>query len=161
MITTRLSIPEDAAFLHACYQEPGVLRGFPMSTEAEVEDSIRFWMYHAQNGAGLSALVDGKVAGMIVLNIQSFGKFSPTCLFSLIVDKAFRKQGVGTLLVEKAEILAKEQFHIEILHLEVYEGNTPAIRLYERLGYSYYGTQKKFIKDDGAYLDKVLMEKKL
>jgi putative acetyltransferase len=55
---------------------------------------------------------------------------------------------------------AKNQFKIEILHLEVYAGN-PAIRLYERMGFKEFGRQPKFIKMDGEYIDKVMMQKEL
>ena len=59
-----------------------------------------------------------------------------------------------------AEKLAKEEFHIELLHLEVYEGN-PAIRLYERFGFVKYGEHPHFIKEEGRYLSKILMQKLL
>ena len=55
---------------------------------------------------------------------------------------------------------AKNHFKIEILHLEVYQGN-PAIRLYERLGFKEFGRQPKFIKIGGEYLDKIMMQKEL
>ena len=61
---------------------------------------------------------------------------------------------------ETVRQLAKERFKIEFLHLEVYEGN-PAIRLYERLGFEKYGFQRAFVKDEGKYLGKILMQKYL
>ncbi|NGX26957.1 MAG: hypothetical protein K940chlam6_00884, partial [Chlamydiae bacterium] len=48
----------------------------------------------------------------------------------------------------------------EMLHLEVYETN-PAINLYRRLGFTEFGIQKKFIKEDGRYMGKIFMERPL
>ena len=55
---------------------------------------------------------------------------------------------------------AKNQFHIEVLHLEVYAGN-PAMRLYERMGFKEFGRQPKFIKIGEEYIDKIMMQKEL
>ena len=71
-----------------------------------------------------------------------------------------RGKGVGKALVEQLMKHAKEKFKIEILHLEVYEGN-PAKRLYERLGFTPFGCQTRFIKEDGKYIAKIFMQKKL
>ena len=56
--------------------------------------------------------------------------------------------------------LPKNNFDIELLHLEVYEGN-PAIHLYQRLGFVQYGYQRHFIKQNGQYLGKIMMQKAL
>lgn len=47
---------------------------------------------------------------------------------------AFRRQGVGTALMEQARIFAAEK-GFEVLTLSV-AANNPAVRLYERLGFS-------------------------
>ena len=53
---------------------------------------------------------------------------------------------------------AKHTFGIQLLHLEVYEGN-PAYNLYYRLGFRKYGKHEKFLKEaDGSYHSKVLMQ---
>jgi ribosomal protein S18 acetylase RimI-like enzyme len=97
---------------------------------------------------------------MSTLYIQPFKKLVHTCLFSIIVSEKHRNLGVGTALLEDLMVLAKEKFQIEILHLEVYEGN-PAKRLYDRLGFKEFGCQKHFIKDQGEYIAKIFMQKYL
>ncbi|OGN54000.1 MAG: hypothetical protein A2098_03310 [Chlamydiae bacterium GWF2_49_8] len=72
-----------------------------------------------------------------------------------------RGKGIGRRLLKEIEELAKEMFQIEILHLEVYEGN-PAIHLYERAGFKRYGIEKHFIKEkEGQYRAKIMMQKEL
>ena len=49
---------------------------------------------------------------------------------------------------------------VEILYLEVY-GVSPAVRLYERLGYREYGRLPGGIKYRGEYVDRVSMYKRI
>ncbi len=151
---------EDASYLQAWLSEPGVLRWFPMIDAREVEDAVRIWVGYSKMLAGLTAEWEGKPCGMANLYIQPYKKLKHTSLFSIIVDQQYRNKGVGQALILELERWAKEKFAIEILHLEVYEGN-PARRLYERLGYKYSGEQRHFIKEDGKYATKVFMQKEL
>ena len=65
------------------------------------------------------------------------------------------------MLMKSIIHLAKTQFKIEVLHLQVYDGN-PAIRLYERFNFKEFGKQMRFIKElDGAYVARILMELEL
>lgn len=160
-VVIKTSEKRDTESLSLWFKEPGILSGFPMCNDTEVEDSIRLWSYHIDMGAGLTAWIGGERVGMLVLYINPFKKLAHTCLFSIVVNPAFRKRGVATLLIQTAEKVAKEKFGIEILHLEVYEKNEKAYRLYQKLGFIPYGKQKHFTKENGAYLDKVLMQKKL
>lgn len=159
-ISVRDADPEDAVNLKQWLLDPEILRWFPMDNENEVEDSVRIWVSYAKQKAGLTALVDGKPAGMANLYIQPFKKFAHQCLFSIIVQSSQRGKGIGTVLLSELIKTAKERFNVEILHLEVYDGN-PAIRLYERLGFKYYGRHAKFIKIGDTYIDKILMQREL
>jgi putative acetyltransferase len=98
---------------------------------------------------------------MTVLYEQTFQKLAHTCLLSIIVSQEYRNRGIGTALLEELEKLAKNTFHIEILHLEVYEGN-PAKKLYERMGFTPFGRHASFAKEsDGSYRAKIFMQKNL
>jgi len=157
----RRTEPQDASFLKEWLSDPKILYGFPMEGEKEIEDSVRIWMSYAEKGYGLTALLNGIPVGIAVLYIQPFEKLVHTCLFSVIVSPDARGKGIGTALLENLENLAKYTFTIEILHLEVYEGN-PARRLYERLGFVPFGRHEGFAKEnDGTYRAKISMEKKL
>lgn len=159
-LTIRQAREDDTADLKRWLLDPAILKWFPMVNEREVDDAVRIWISYARIGAGLTAEWNGKACGMFNLYIQPFKKLSHTCLFSIIVDEKFRGKGIGAALLEEGEKLAREKFGIEILHLEVYEGN-PAKRLYERMGFVAYGLHQHFIKEDGKYLSKTFMQKNL
>lgn len=156
----RLAIEEDLPHLKTWLKQEGVLRYFPMINEREIDDALRIWVEYIKMGAALTCLIDDKPVGMANLYIQTFECQKHQCLFSIVVDEKARGKGVGTALMQELMKLAKEKFGIEILHLEVYDGN-PARRLYERLGFKEYGVHPAFLKEDGKYINKVMMEKEL
>lgn len=156
----RFTVPEDAPLLTEWLSEPNILRWFPMIDAREIEDAVKIWIGYAKYEAAITALWDGEPCGMSTLYLQPYKKFAHQCLFSIIAKKEFRGKGVGTFLLENLMKLAKEKFRIEILHLEVYEGN-PAINLYRRVGFEEFGKQDHFIKENGEYLSKTFMQKYL
>lgn len=159
-ISIRFSGEGDAVYLTKWLISPGALRWFPMFDLREVEDSVRFWMVNAKMKASLTAIIDGVPCGMALLNLQPYKKLSHQCLLSIIVDEERRNQGIGTALLKELMRVAKEDFRMEFLHLEVYEGN-PAINLYHRFGFVEFGCQKHFIKDEGKYIGKIFMQREL
>lgn len=159
-IEIRHTLEEDAPFLNKWLHEPGILRWFPMINDREIEDAVKIWMGYSKIKGNLTAVYEGNPCGMAVLYIQPFKKLAHTCLFAIIVDKDMRSKGIGTKLLDELMILAKKQFHIEILHLEVYEEN-PAKRLYDRAGFQQFGFQAHFLKEEGKYRGKYYMQKYL
>jgi|SRR5579885_694063 len=141
-------------------KEPGVLKWFPMADDREIEDAVRLWIAYSNIGSCLTAEYNGVPCGMATLYIQANKKLAHQCLFSIIVSEFYRGKGIGKMLIEHLEKLAKNTFAIELLHLEVYDGN-PAIHLYERTGFIVYGRHEHFIKENGAYLAKIFMQKEL
>ena len=158
MITTRFAEEGDQKLLEKWLLQPGVLEWFPLADLREIEDAARIWMSYAKQNAVLTVLYDGVPCGTANLYLQPFRKLSHQCLFAIIVDEAYRGKGVGTKLMEDLIALARDQCHIELLHLEVYEGN-PAIHLYQRLGFTEYGRHPRLLKDQGKYTTKILMQK--
>lgn len=159
-LSVRLGEEEDQKYLVEWFLQPGVLNWFPLYDLREVEDAARIWVSYWKQGALLTALWDGVPCGIANLYLQPYKKLSHQCLFAILVDEKYRGKGVGTRLLKDLIALGRDSFHLKFLHLEVYEGN-PAIKLYEKLGFSQYGAQPHFIKDEGRYLTKVLMQKKL
>ncbi|MDX8431255.1 MAG: GNAT family N-acetyltransferase [Candidatus Algichlamydia australiensis] len=160
-VEIRPSVDDDVASLRVWMREPGILRWFPMVREVEVMDSIRYWQSFFSIGSSLTALVEGKPAGMALIYVQPFLKTRHQALFVIVVGGKWRGKGVGTKLVKELMRLGKEKFHLKSMHLEVYEDN-PAIRLYERLGFKKFGQQERFLKEpDGSYRIKIMMQKDL
>lgn len=149
---------EDAPYLREWLSEPGILKWFPMQEPLEVEDAVRHWIGFSRYKCSLTAVMDGVPCGLTTLYLMPYRKVSHQCLFSIIVAKEYRKRGIGSLLLNNLIHLAKEQFRLEVLYLEVYEGN-PALTLYQKFGFKEVGYQQYFIKEDGQYLGKTIMEK--
>ncbi|MDK2973759.1 MAG: [ribosomal protein S18]-alanine N-acetyltransferase [Methanofollis sp.] len=80
------------------------------------------------------AIVDGRVAGFIVGGLENTGEAIYGHICNFAVGKAFRKRGIGMLLVRRAE----QQFAIHLaegVQLEVRVSNTPAQAFYRKKGY--------------------------
>ncbi len=151
---------EDASHLMQWLSDPAVLQGFPMIDMKEVEDAVRIWVSYSRIQAGLTVELNDEPCGMANLYIQPYKKLAHTCLFSIIIKEEYRGKGLGSTLLRNLMKLAKHRFGIEILHLEVYQGN-PAKKIYERLGFKEFGSQSHFIKENGKYLSKIFMQKNL
>jgi RimJ/RimL family protein N-acetyltransferase len=156
----RYTVMEDAEPLREWLMEPGVLRAFPMIDLPEVEDSIKHWIGFCRYKSSLTAIYNGKPAGIATLCLMPYKKLIHQCLISIIVGEEFRDKGIGTVLMNNLCHLAKNYFKIEVLYLEVYEGNK-AISLYKRFGFRECGFQKHFMKENGEYIGKVVMERVL
>jgi ribosomal protein S18 acetylase RimI-like enzyme len=159
-VELRYTLPEDIDPLQTWLLQPGVLRGFPMQDEREVEDSVKHWISFAKYKSSLTATYQGKAVGMATLCLMPYRKLAHHCLISIIVSEEMRGKGVGTLLMNNLIHLAKNYFKIEVLYLEVYEGNR-AISLYKRFGFIEIGNQHYFMKDGDEYIGKVIMERVL
>ncbi len=156
----RPTVAEDKKPLVRWLMEPGILRWFPMINEYEVEDAAKIWVNYRAIGSCITCLYDGIPCGIANLYVQPFQKLKHQCLFAIIISGNFRGKGIGTLLLQELQKLAKEKFHINLLHLEVYDGN-PAIKLYQRNGFTIYGRHERFLKEADGYRDKLLMQKYL
>lgn len=159
-VSFRVSEQEDAPYLTRWLSDPEILIWYPMCNEREIEDSVRIWLGYAKMKSAITVLWEGVPCAMALLYLQPFKKLSHQCLFAIIVERGFRNKGVGKALIEELMRIAKEDFQIEFMHLEVYEGN-PAINLYRRLGFQEYGVQKHFIKEMGKYRGKIFMQREL
>jgi GNAT superfamily N-acetyltransferase len=161
MISVRFAAESDQKYLVEWLLQPGVLEGFPLADLREIEDAARIWISYAKQNAVLMALWDEVPCGIANLYLQPYKKLAHQCLFAIIVDEKYRGKGVGTVLMNELIALAKHTFKIQVLHLEVYEGNR-ARRLYERMGFVQYGIQRHFVKEQAdKYLAKVMMQKNL
>lgn len=160
-IEIRYSDLADGRFLKEWFLDPEVARWFPIQDMVEVDDAVARWIGFSRYKCSLTAIKDGKVCGIATLYLQPYRKLAHQCEFGIFVGTNCRGAGIGTKLMKSLIHLAKEQFKIELLHLQVYQDN-PAIHLYERLGFVEFGRQNKWIKElDGSYTGRVFMEKNI
>ncbi len=157
-IDIRYTEVEDAKHLREWLSEPGILRWFPMLDDVEIEDAAVRWISFCKYKCSLTALYKGEPCGLTTLYLQPYRKLAHQCEFGIIVGSAFRNIGVGGELLKNIMHLAKNDFKIELLHLQVYAEN-PAMRLYRRYGFREFGRQNHWIKDKGIYVGRVFMER--
>lgn len=100
----------------------------------------------------------GNPAALPLSYLQPYKKLAHQCEFGIIVSSECRNKGIGTKLIKSLMYLAKDHFKIELLQLQVYQDN-PAIHLYERLGFTVFGRQTHWLKDDGVYIGRIFMER--
>lgn len=160
-IEIRYSDLADGRYLKQWLLEPSIGRWFPVYDVPEIDDAVQRWIGFSRYKCSLTAIKDGEPCGLATLYLQPYRKLAHQCEFGIIVGNGYRGQGVGTELLKNLIHLAKDKFHIELLHLQVYSEN-PAIRLYERMGFKEFGKQTHWIKEiDGTYTGRLFMEKNL
>jgi len=159
-VEIRYTEPGDAPYLKQWLLEPGILSWFPMYDEVEIEDAVWRWIAFSRYKCSLTVVKDGIPCGIATLYLQPYRKISHQCEFGIIVGPAYRNQGIGGYLLNSLLHFAKEQFDIELIHLQVYAEN-PAIRLYKRFGFREFGRQERWLKEDHGYVARIFMERYL
>jgi len=157
----RYSDLSDGRYLKQWLLEPSIGRWFPLADESEIDDAVPRWIGYSRYHGSLTAVKDGVVCGIATLYLQPYRKLAHQCELGIIVADGYRGKGIGADLMKNLCHLAKTQFNIELLHLQVYIEN-PAVRFYERFGFTEFGRQKNWIKElDGTYTGRIFMEKYL
>ncbi len=150
---------EDALELKAWLLDPEAAAYFPMLEPAEIEDATNRWVGFCRYRCSLTAVLDDVPVGLCTLYLQPYRKLMHQSEFGIIVAPKLRGRGIGSKLLHGIIELAKRDFAIELLHLQVYAGN-PAIRLYTRWGFQEFGRQAHWIKEpSGAYQARIFMER--
>jgi RimJ/RimL family protein N-acetyltransferase len=102
------------------------------------------------------AIAEGELVGVAGYWPQERAKVSHKAgLFGMYVRPGARGAGVGQRLIEVMVAHAIER--VEQLQLSVASENEAAIRLYQKMGFSEYGREMKALKQDGRYMDEILM----
>ncbi len=156
-----ISTEEQIPILSDWLKDPAVSRWFPMINEREIEDAAKVWIgyYGKTFQSAFSVFQEDELVGFFCFYLTAVQKLRHQALFSIIVHPNLRGKGIGMQMLKMIKQKAKEEFQLELLHLEVYKEN-PARRLYERVGFETYGEHKNFLKEeDGSYRDKILMQK--
>ena len=86
----------------------------------------------------LVAELDGEIAGTVSSTRHRLQLPDSLRMLALDVGRAFRRQGIGTALIEAIEDKARRE-GLRSVNLEVELDNHAALHLYERLGYQRMG----------------------
>jgi RimJ/RimL family protein N-acetyltransferase len=153
----RYTTVTDGPYLRDWLLAPGQLHWFPMSEGKELEDAVQCWIGFCRWNASLTATIDGVPCGIGTLFLMPYRKVAHHCLFKLIVDPKYRRQGIGNSIVKNLKHLAKAFFRLEAMHIEVFEAN-PLIPLLEKMDFYTVTTQDKYVKEGDRYFARVLMQ---
>jgi ribosomal protein S18 acetylase RimI-like enzyme len=163
-VTVRRLGPGDAAIFRALRLE-GFAR-HPLEFRIAPEDEASLTMAHVEARIGADYVVggftpDGALAGIGGLTRYAGAKLRhKALLWGMYVREAARGQGLGDAIV--VDLLAHARATgVEIVQLTVVAENARARRLYERHGFTTYGTEPSAVKtetgDGFVYLDETLM----
>jgi len=133
---------------------------FASTFESENAKPLTWFADRLAGAEVLGAFHDAKPFGTAGLLIQQGPKEAHKgLLWGMYVRPSARKTGVGRRLVEAIIELARPR--IELIQLAVGRDNEPARRLYSSLGFVEYGIEINAHKQNGLYVDEVLMARDL
>lgn len=153
----RYTYVTDTFYLKKWLAHPGMLHWFPIDEEKEVQDAVACWIGFSKYSCSLTATLDGVPCAIGTLFLMPYRKVAHHCLFKVIVDPAHQRKGIGSSLVKNLKHLAKNYFHLELIHIEVFEDN-PLIPILLKLDFHEIARQEKFVKEGDTYLARVLLE---
>src|SRR3990172_8891811 len=107
------------------------------------------------------AETENEIVGFLTCECGRRRKIRHTAEIGMSVRDDYRRQGVGSALLEVVETWARETGRIRKITLNVFETNVSALRLYEKYGFEVEGVLKEHINLDGEYLNLVLMAKEI
>ncbi|MEJ0020236.1 MAG: GNAT family N-acetyltransferase [Acetobacteraceae bacterium] len=97
------------------------------------------------------------LVGLVGLQMRTGAKEQHKArLFSMYVAAAHRGSGLAPLLIETVIAGARDAGAV-VLQLSVEAGNARAQRLYQRMGFSVYGIERRSLKVAGRFHDEALM----
>ena len=132
-------VSQVAALEKICFADPWS----EMSIASELQNLWSYW---------LVALEGDRVIGYV----GSQSSIDEADIMNVAVHPDFRRQGIAETLINRLVADLKER-DIHALLLEVRVSNTPAITLYEKLGFSQVGRRKNYYhnpKEDALILRK-------
>ncbi len=129
---------------------------FASSFEEERERSEEDWRLGLRRVAALAYREGGAISGIAAYAQDSRAKMQHRAnLFSMYVRPHARGKGVGAALVRA--VLEEARGKVVQVHCSVITSNDRARRLYERHGFTIYGTEPRSLKVDDRFYDEHLM----
>ncbi len=108
----------------------------------------------------LLALVNKKVVGCLSAERPKHPQLRHSCEFGMAVLRGHRGMGIGTALISHLVNWAKSM-GLRRIQLSVLAGNTGAIRLYRRLGFTVEGRRKGAVRVGCHFADVVEMARRI
>jgi RimJ/RimL family protein N-acetyltransferase len=157
-VEIRLLTPDDAA-LYRDIRLEGLQRDPDAFSSTFAHESAMPLVWFAERiveGNIFGAFADGKLAGVAgYWPLEGEKESHKAILWGMYVRKVARGAGLGERLV--AAVVEHASSRVEQVKLGVASGNEAALRLYIKTGFTEYGREMKALKQDGRYLDEILM----
>lgn len=153
----RYTYVTDTPYLRDWLSHPEVQKWFPVSEEREIEDAVHCWIGFSRYSSSLTATLNGTPCAIGTLFLMPYRKVAHHCLFKLVVDPKHQRKGIGSSLLKNLKHLAKNYFHLELIHIEIFEGN-PVIKLLQKYEFYEFARQDNYVKDQDRYLSRILYE---
>ncbi|HXW00638.1 MAG TPA: GNAT family N-acetyltransferase [Anaerolineae bacterium] len=157
-ITIRRRESSDYEAMHHIFTRPKVVWGTLQLPFPSAEQWRKRIAEPSEDIFSLVACVEHEVVGQLDLHtFPNRPRRRHVGQIGMAVCDDWQGQGVGTALLQAAVDLADKWLNLTRLELEVYIDNTPAIRLYEKFGFTIEGTMVQFAFRDGQYVDTYMM----
>lgn len=154
---------EDVGKLHAFFcRVPREDRLF-LRDDVSLREVVDSWAEELDYGKilPLIAEVDETIVADATLHRRQFGWTSHVGKVRLVVDPAYRGQGIGTLMLQELIDVAKKA-GLEILVAEIMGSQTGALSILKRLGFEKEAVFYNYVKDQtGEEHDLIIMMKNL
>lgn len=126
---------------------------FPQTELLDEKSGDEFFAGQSYTGIAYDK-TDGEIVGLYILHPNNIGRCGHICNASYAVKDGLRGRNIGEKLVRHCCAKAKK-LGFEILQFNaVVKTNKPALRLYEKLGFTQLGIiPKGFKMQDGLYED--------
>jgi ribosomal protein S18 acetylase RimI-like enzyme len=122
-----------------------------------LESSREYVQSNIRDGVPQFVALDGdEVVGWCDISPGKSEGFTHCGTLGMGLIKGYRRQGIGTRLMERTIEAAKAR-GMERVELEVYASNMPAVSLYEKRGFEHEGVKRRARKLDGDYDDILVM----
>ena len=148
-------------FINSLVEEKAMI----MMNEKQTRDSEIGWISQLLGSVekdkmvAVVAEVDGRLVGSCEITPKR-GYLSHLGSLGISLLAGYRELGIGQEMVLEAEKQAK-RLGVEVVDLEVFEANKRAIHVYEKVGYKITGRIPDAVKWEGAYMDALIMTKRI
>jgi L-phenylalanine/L-methionine N-acetyltransferase len=157
-ITIRSTEPSDYEAVQQIYSSPKAVWGTLQLPFPSAEQWRKRLAEPPEGLFSLIACVEHEVVGQLSLHtFPTRPRRRHVGQIGMAVRDDWQGKGVGTALMQAAVDLADKWLNLKRLELEVYTDNAPAIRLYEKFGFTIEGTLVDFAFRDGQYVDVYMM----
>ena len=152
----------DGKGINALRRMPGVFEntlGIPSERIQRNEEHIQSLGRNDHQFVAVTQGTDGEeqIIGMAGLGVYENPRSRHVAGVGIMVHTEYQRQGVGMQLMEALPDIADNWLMLVRMELTVLVDNTPAIAMYEKLGFVIEGTKRAEAVRNGRYIDTYMM----